>query len=335
MTPGNETISVIIPVLNGSRTLRKTLQTIREQKDFDFEIVVVDDGSSEDITALVREMGARFHRLPETRGPATARTEGAKIAEGEILLFTDSDVWLPTGALAKIRKTFAQHDCECVQGTFSKNCPHSNFFSQYKNLYNRYVLGLLGPWIDTTYTSITAVKKQFFFESEGFDLNIRGASVEDRTLGENLTASGGKIYLDHSLEVVHNKRLSMGGFLRSQYKRSRDLAKLMLRQRESGFLGKGASFGTNTKGAMLRLPFALGTLFFLIVGLGFAWSLFGAGVCLVLYLGLSRKWIAHLAREKGIAFALRGQIADFADAVISGIGVLIGTIEFKSFGKRY
>jgi hypothetical protein len=52
-------------------------------------------------------------------------------------------------------------------------------------------------------------------------------------------------------------------------------------------------------------------------------------------MALSRRWIAHLLKEKGWAFALKGQLADFADAVVSGLGVIFGFFEYKVLGKEY
>jgi len=328
-------ISVIIPVYNGSRTLRKTLQTVRSQNDLHLETIVVDDGSDEDISEMVREMGASLLRLERNSGPAVARSRGAETASGETLLFTDSDVWLPENLVETLRSDFAEQDCECVQGTFSEHCPHPDFFSQYKNLYNRYVLGLLGPWIDTTYTSVTAVKKDFFLQCGGFDENITSASVEDRTLGENILRNGGKIFLDHRIEVVHNKRLSMSGFFRNQFKRSRDLAKLLIRQKERGFSGKGDSFGTNSKQAMLRLPAASACLASMILVPWSSWFLLPAVVFGLGYLILSRKWVAYLYRRRGGWFAVRGWVVDFLDALVCAGGVATGFFEYKILSKKY
>ncbi len=336
-------ISVVIPVFNGSRTLRRTLETVRRQKESPLEVIVVDDASTEDISDMVRELGARHHRLPMNVGPAMARTEGARLASAPIVLFTDSDVWLPEGLIAGIRRAFEENNCECVQGVFSRQCPHSNFFSQYKNLYNRYVLSQLPVWINTTYTSVTAVSREFFFQCGGFDQNIHTPSVEDRTLGQSIVTAGGRILLDKDLEVIHNKRMTFTGFLRNQFHRSRDLAKLLLRQKTAGFQKKGTSFGTHSRGAMMRLPFVflllcavcfcLGSLTAgpLAQGLGLGFLLLVLGV----YGYLSWPWIEHLAREKGWWFALRAWPVDLLDAVVSGIGVACGLFESKVLGRKY
>jgi glycosyltransferase involved in cell wall biosynthesis len=328
-------VSVVIPAYNASRTLRKTLQTIRSQDDFDMEVVVVDDASTEDISAMADEMRAILHRLPENSGPATARTKGAEIATGEIVLFTDSDVWLPEDILEKVRKDFEEKPCECVQGTFSARCPHSNFYSQYKNLYNRFVLGRLGEWINTTYTSVTAVKKDFFLQCGGFDTGIETASVEDRTLGESIVRAGGKIYLDRSIEVVHNKKFTAAGFYRHQFRRSRDLAKLRQRQKTSGFLKDGETFGTTSKKSMARLPSAVFCLIGLVACMASPWFAVPATLFGLFYAVMSRSWASFLLQNKGFWFALRGQLVDFTDALVSAAGVAAGLFEYKVLGKKY
>jgi len=336
-------VSVVIPVFNGSRTLRRTLETVRRQKESPLEVIVVDDGSTEDISDMVRELGARHHRLPMNVGPAMARTEGARLASSPVVLFTDSDVWLPEGLISGVRKAFEGNDCECVQGIFSRQCPHSNFFSQYKNLYNRYVLSQLPSWINTTYTSVTAVRRDFFFECGGFDQNIHKPSVEDRSLGQNIITAGGKILLDKSLEVIHNKRMTFRDFIRNQFHRSRDLAKLLVRQKESGFHRKGTSFGTHSRGAMMRLPFVFLLFCSMCFLLGSLWGgplIKLSGLILVLvvlggYGYLSWPWIEHLGKEKGWRFALRAWPVDLLDAVVSGIGVACGLFESKVLGRKY
>jgi len=182
-------VSIIIPVYNGQNSLPDTLRSILNL-DGECELIVVDDASTDNTAALSKEAGAQVLTMPHNVGPATARNRGAQAANGNILLFTDSDVLLPKSLLKDLRHVFTEIKCDAVQGTFSDVCPYGNFFSQYKNLYNRFVLNQLPDWIDTTFTSITAVKKGAFQQCGGFDENIRGASVEDRTLGRNLRKHG-------------------------------------------------------------------------------------------------------------------------------------------------
>ncbi|MGI6454390.1 MAG: glycosyltransferase [bacterium] len=343
--------SICIPVYNGMNSLPDTLRSIRNLDYPGYEIVVVDDASKDQTADMAEQAGARVIRLSTNSGPATARNRAAQEASGEILLFTDSDVLIPKSALAQIRQVLFQTGADAIQGTFSLVCPYSNYFSQYKNLYNRFVLNQLPDWIDTTFTSITAVKREAFLQCGGFDQNIKGASVEDRTLGRNLIDSGYKIYLDRSLEVIHNKYLSGWGFMKNQYKRSRDLIKLLLRNRlkkkqstmESSVQNQDTSvqnqkqmrFGTNALSTMLRIPLIYLILLLVVFAL-ISPILWGVVLLLgIIYLYLISAFELYLLRIKGPGFALRGIPVNMLDAFISGLGILAGIAEFKLLGKPY
>ncbi|MBI1387258.1 MAG: glycosyltransferase [bacterium] len=337
----NAAFSIVIPVYNGESTLPDTLKSI-QRVEGDFEFIVVDDGSTDRTAELAREAGARVVSMEKNSGPATARNRGGREAKNDIIVFTDSDVLVPRSLLQMLGKQFETSGADCVQGVFSDVCPFSNYFSQYKNLYNRYVLVQLPDWIDTTFTSLTAVKKSAFIACGGFDDNIRGASIEDRTLGRRLVRAGYRIRLDRSIEVVHNKRLTVRGFIRNQFRRSRDLAKFLLRNKFDSPPAKTAvqhaekgRFGTNSLSTMLRLPLVYLILLFIAIGC-FQPVFFSLGVafaCLYLYLILPFEM--HLLRQRGLWFAMKGIPVNALDAVVSGFGVGLGMVEYLILKRKY
>jgi glycosyltransferase involved in cell wall biosynthesis len=88
----------MISTLNRGEMLKRALASVRRQTFKDFEIVVVDDGSTEDIESIVREVApaALFRKLPENLGIPGARNAALEMATGEIGAFLDSDdVWHP------------------------------------------------------------------------------------------------------------------------------------------------------------------------------------------------------------------------------------------------
>ncbi len=90
-------ISVIIPAYNAERYILQALQSIFDQSVKADEIIVIDDGSSDDTAAKVRAVSAhiRYVHQPNT-GAAAARNHGIKLAEGDYLAFLDADdLWLP------------------------------------------------------------------------------------------------------------------------------------------------------------------------------------------------------------------------------------------------
>jgi glycosyltransferase involved in cell wall biosynthesis len=98
-------ISVIIPLYNKRKTIGKTIESILNQTDKDLEIIVVDDGSSDDsISAILvpAEISIKTIIRPHSGAPA-ARNSGAKEARGEYLFFCDADVVLKPDVLEKMK----------------------------------------------------------------------------------------------------------------------------------------------------------------------------------------------------------------------------------------
>lgn len=98
-------ISVVIPLYNAGRWILETLQSVRVQTFTAWEIVIVDDGSTDEGPALVQAEADRDPRLRYVQqanaGPAVARHFGAQQARGEWLLFLDADDLLPPERLAR------------------------------------------------------------------------------------------------------------------------------------------------------------------------------------------------------------------------------------------
>ncbi|HSK63862.1 MAG TPA: glycosyltransferase family A protein [Pyrinomonadaceae bacterium] len=91
------TFSVIIPVYNRSSFLAATLDSVWRQTFTDYEVIVVDDGSTDDTPAQLAELGERVTVIRQANaGPGVARNNGAKHAKGTYLAFLDSDdLWFP------------------------------------------------------------------------------------------------------------------------------------------------------------------------------------------------------------------------------------------------
>lgn len=87
--------SVVIPVLNGEKTIGDLLSALKNQAGVGpFEIIVVDNGSTDGTMAIARSHGALVLQQP-VRGPSAARNLGMQHAQSDILVYTDSDT-IPT-----------------------------------------------------------------------------------------------------------------------------------------------------------------------------------------------------------------------------------------------
>jgi glycosyltransferase involved in cell wall biosynthesis len=112
-------ISVVIPALNEQRYLGRCLESLAHQ-DYQgsFEIIVVDNGSTDATAALASGFGAKV--ISEARrGIAWARQSGFVVAKGDIIASTDADTIVPADWLSRIDRLFRQHpEAVAVAGHF-------------------------------------------------------------------------------------------------------------------------------------------------------------------------------------------------------------------------
>lgn len=90
-------ISIIIPTFNSAAYIRECLESVFAQTFQDYEVIVVDDGSTDETSSIVQGFGPRVRFVAqENKGPAVARNHGISLAKGAWISFLDSDdLWLP------------------------------------------------------------------------------------------------------------------------------------------------------------------------------------------------------------------------------------------------
>jgi glycosyltransferase involved in cell wall biosynthesis len=95
-------VSAIVPVYNAGRYLGEALDSILGQDYEPLEVVVVDDGSTDDSAAIAAERPVRLIRRPHT-GIAPTRNAGLAAAAGDVIAFLDADdLWLPGSLAARV-----------------------------------------------------------------------------------------------------------------------------------------------------------------------------------------------------------------------------------------
>ena len=97
--PAAPFISVIVPTHNGEKTIGRCLEAAFASQYSNFEIIVIDDCSSDGSAAVIAKYPCRLIRLSEHGGASKARNTGAQNAEGELLFFIDSDCLLQPDTL--------------------------------------------------------------------------------------------------------------------------------------------------------------------------------------------------------------------------------------------
>jgi glycosyltransferase involved in cell wall biosynthesis len=100
-------VTAVVPTHNRSRLLARTLRTLLWQRDVDFEVVVVDDGSADDTAEMIAAMDdprLRVVRHDHPQGVANARNRGVSEARGQWVAFCDDDdLWAPDKLVSQIQ----------------------------------------------------------------------------------------------------------------------------------------------------------------------------------------------------------------------------------------
>jgi glycosyltransferase involved in cell wall biosynthesis len=111
-------VSVVVPTRNRAGYLRVTLESLGAQEPgTPYEVIVVDDGSSDDSAALAEQLGARVIRHERSRGPNAARNAGIAAARAPLIALIDDDVRIPTGWVAALAHGADEHaSAEAIGG---------------------------------------------------------------------------------------------------------------------------------------------------------------------------------------------------------------------------
>lgn len=117
-------VSVIVPTHNVGHWVRECLSSILEDQDVDFEVIVVDDNSTDDTRQIVSAIAVDDDRLRLVRsigsGGAQARNLGVELARGEYIVFCDGDDLVPRGAYARMLSRARETGADMVVGNFIK-----------------------------------------------------------------------------------------------------------------------------------------------------------------------------------------------------------------------
>lgn len=227
-------LSLIVPVHNGSQVLGRCLEALRLSEFQDFEVIVVDDCSTDDTPQIATRFGARLLQAPSNIGPGGARNLGVGEARGAVVVFVDADVVLPADALERIAQDFeSDPGLAALFGSYDDAPAWKSFISQYKNLMHHYVHQTSNERAVTFWAGCGAMRKEVFEEFGGFDAKqFPYPSIEDIELGYRLTQAGRRILLDKHIQVKHLKCWTLGGLLRVDIlHRAVPWARLILRTR--------------------------------------------------------------------------------------------------------
>lgn len=119
-------ISLIMPVYNSEKYIKEILDSILEQTFLDYEIVIVNDGSTDNSENIIKNYIKKEKKInyiyQENQGPGLARKNGFIHAKGDLLFFVDSDDFLPNkNSLYEINEIFKNNNIDILFFNFVRN----------------------------------------------------------------------------------------------------------------------------------------------------------------------------------------------------------------------
>ncbi len=210
-------ISVVIPVYNAERNLKGCLDSLFKSSYKNFEVIIVDDFSTDESVKIAKEYPCKIINLSEQRGPAFARDRGIFLAEGEIVAFLDSDCIVPKDWLDKINKKLTR-DIVGLGGRY--NLPQSinvisKFFMAYwdpKNIFYARPINLVSlSGGNCAFWRLDLMKKRNKKELVYCNRIIGG---DDTIMCYELSKFGKLIY-DPDISVIHNRKSTLFDILKA------------------------------------------------------------------------------------------------------------------------
>jgi len=216
-------ISVIIPTLQEENYIEKLLSNLQRVAT-PIEIIVVDGGSSDKTVEIARRFTDKVYSIKK-RGISAGRNYGAKHANGDILVFLDTDVIFPLDFVEKTKKAF--EDCTVIGATC--NIMPSQFrldATLFFYFYNR-LLKVFTKIKPHSRGEFFAARKSTFLRVKGFDENM--PCLEDHDLANRLSKFGRFMFIPDLTMYESLRRMEKLGFWRVIGTWFMDYVSLMLR----------------------------------------------------------------------------------------------------------
>jgi peptidoglycan/xylan/chitin deacetylase (PgdA/CDA1 family) len=198
-------ISIVIPALNEEKLLPDCLRSLSNQ-DYTgaYEIIVADNGSTDNTAGIARKFGARVIACPEVKSVFYARQAGADAAGGDIIAQADADSVYPGDWLRRIADKFAScPEVVAITGRFVyRNSPWWAVFEYFLRSFGNWITALFG--MPLVVSGATLAFRRWAYVSAG---GYRGLSYSADQIGISRRLSKlGKVIYDKNLSILTSSR---------------------------------------------------------------------------------------------------------------------------------
>jgi GT2 family glycosyltransferase len=214
-------VSVVVPTRGRPSALKRCLESLslQELPAGAFEIVVIDDGSPEEVR-LPESAGPTLRLQRQARGgPAAARNRGLEIARGEYVAFIDDDCEASPKWLGELVSCLQQHPGAGVGGPVVNELTRNPFAEASQALVSFLCAYYNGNPEDARFftSNNLAFPRAALIAAGGFDAQYQRAAAEDRELCDRWRRQGRRLVTAPDALVRHSHNLSLTGFCRQHF----------------------------------------------------------------------------------------------------------------------
>ncbi len=217
----SDLISIVIPNYNGESTIGKCLEAAFSSRYDNFEVVVVDDCSSDRSVEIIKGFPCKLVALKERSGASKARNAGARNSSGKLLFFIDSDCIVREDALSVAAASYAENGPDVVVGGTYTPMPYDDrFFSVFQSVFVNYseTKNLENP--DYVATHAMAIDAEAFKKSGGFP-EVFMPIIEDVEYSHRIRRAGYRLKMNPDLLVQHIFNYSFARSMKNAFKKSK------------------------------------------------------------------------------------------------------------------
>jgi len=297
----NPLISVIVPNHNGEKTIGRCLKAVYGSSYTSFEVIVVDDCSTDISVSIIEQYPCKLIRLTAHGGASKARNTGAQNSTGELLFFIDADCLVQPDTLSVVASAYQQGGPDVVLGgTYTLMPFDQHFFSIFQSVFIHCAetKNLKNPDYIATHAMVIAAG--LFKTIGGFDQHFMPI-LEDVEFSHRLKEKNYQLLMDEAIQVQHIFNFNLlrslkNGFTKSKYWTRYSIANKDLLS-DSGTASQGLKF--NVVSCFLSLFLLLGA-----ITLGLVYLAVPAVLLLAVNLLLNRSLIHAFYRTKGLGFTV-------------------------------
>ena len=219
--PATPFISVIIPNHNGEKTIGRCLEAAFASKYPSFEVIVVDDCSSDKSTTIIEKYPCKLVRLSQHGGASKARNTGAQKSTAKILFFIDGDCLLQSDTLAKAAAAYQKEGPGVIIGGTYALLPYDQkFFSIFQSVYIHYSETKNTQNPDYVATHAMLIEKDLFQKNRGFRLGFMPI-LEDVEFSHRLKKKGTRLLMVPEIQVQHIFNFTLTKSIRNGIRKSK------------------------------------------------------------------------------------------------------------------